>query len=916
MTTLEPFIFNLTLDEGVKSLPNEELVTGKNLRFTFEVNDELVNLFHQFGFSRRGARAWTHPTAEAEDRTEINRFFRDYISTFKPGTLFARDNRATGIYHSGCLSLAPRIRPDDDMNWFGYGHNIFRYYSHAQAGPNNIADVSMLAYRPGRITAAVKKELAEFAVKTNAQAENPYNRHRNMDADWRRKYDNIAGLTCEIVNGTFWIRGELYETYLDKDQDTPIRHISVFPGKNQPTYMTPQAVAELIRDFRNHEKLSYVLDRMLVQEDQVANLVEFARTAVTVTSTPGRPAEAIVRAGVEAERARFTIQHTVERGETGIVPLAVVLRNKHKVKNLHIDPSVVDVASMVNAGLFTEDDRLRPFQKEAVGLHLSTKLGYVNACEPGMGKTVMQLTSMRKRASETVAYRGLIVCETNLREQWTEEAAKWFPEAKIVTVFDDSHATKGALLDAMIEAGPVIVILAYSFLLRVNKIITAQQEWLDTFKGVTAETRAYLEVIEAPETTPASLIAEGLWHDIAADEATVIRTGSSKQNEAMWHLRRNSEVAVALIGTPINKEVQDLLRLVAWVRGDRRMFAGIKVDELYDLGTVEGARGFFESFGPLVFRRDKSEVANEMPKISENGGVSIMLSPTDAEKALADAAERELKRCYLELAAALDEVEATEDNAEAIAEAKKNLQDARGAWLGGTQLARMACSDPESLNASESVGAALLRAQGLMEQVLLNTPTKRQELLNRAQAHVEKGEVILVFTEFASVAKVLVNFLRDNGLRAEGYMGGNNKNRDQHRLAFQNGDIDVLVCTRAGERGLTLHRANAIYNFDLPWALERVVQRSGRALRIGSKNETVGLYYLILEGTIDERVAENIVRLGSIATMVLDSSRGIDVANTETGKALGGLVKSIGGRSTSKSILEMGRLLWGDEVTI
>lgn len=896
----EPFIFAVDIQRDVRNKSREQVLNEKVASIQLVPSPELNALFAHHGFAKRGSKSWSHSTAGDADNRRIRQFFKAYVEKFLPGTL---QPKTTGSYTAlerihGTLTAQTNVA--ENAARYGLGHPLFalRYYANTL---NDVANPGWAQYRP-TITGAADRAILEY-VRNIRPA---YFANNNNNSVGRYSYPAV--LSLEIVNGTMWVRAELLD-----DEDPIWENIDVFPRNAQSIrYSTPDTIGNILADLEGTN-----FARLIDMDDYTDEMIDFADTQITVRNTPGKPAEAIIQAGAKAESLRIARNvPIVYKGETITAPLDRVLRYKGD-RTLHIAESVTDIAAMTNAKVYAGSlgiatGELEPYQQEAVGLHLSTEFGFVNACEPGMGKTVMQLTAMRAAALKTEAYRGLIVCEATLREQWTEEMATWFPEATVVTVFDDKKETRKALMTALISEEPVVVIMAYSTTLKVAKVAQERQEIADSVEGLSAQ--AVAEVINnlpRRAVTVGSLLLDTRFEDIAADEATVIRNGGSQASEAMWVLRGISQRAVALIGTPINKEAQDLLRLVAWVRGDRRLFSGINIKESYDLESADGGREFFESFGPLVFRRDKSLIRHKLPAVAVAGGNPIFLTPSNAEKALADAAEHELRRCYFELLAALEEVDELAVGAEALAEAKENLRNARGAWLGGTQLARMATSDPASLLSSGSNGAALLRGQGLVDATLSGVPAKRQKLLEISQERVGRGERLIVFTEFATVADVLVEFLRENGFRSEAFKGGS-KDRDKYRVAFQEGEIDVLVATRAGERGLNLQRANAVIHFDMPWTLERVVQRSGRAMRLGSTNKEVDIIYLILKDTIDQRIAEGVVSIASIATLILDNSRGTDVANTDTGSAIGGLAKAVASTSSTKGILAMGEILWGE----
>lgn len=73
-----------------------------------------------------------------------------------------------------------------------------------------------------------------------------------------------------------------------------------------------------------------------------------------------------------------------------------------------LDPAVADVIAMAHAQPVAPDDpqgelTLRDYQREAVGLHLSTSVGYLQACSVGLGKTAITLRGMRGHAESALS---------------------------------------------------------------------------------------------------------------------------------------------------------------------------------------------------------------------------------------------------------------------------------------------------------------------------------------------------------------------------------------------------------------------------------------------------------------------------------------------------------------------------------
>lgn len=680
-----------------------------------------------------------------------------------------------------------------------------------------------------------------------------------------------------------------------------------------------------------------------------------ADAAQTVVAWPrrGRPAQATVSIGANAPEHMLRALGTVPAGRTlrvlntDSIALAKSLEGLEGASKL-VHPAVLDAAALASAKP-VEDEALRDYQREAVGRHLATNLGYVNASSPGLGKTIMVLDAMRRRARTIPSYRGLVVAEANVRAQWCEEAKIWFPGATTIQV--ESRAEAAKLEQTLLEAGPfpVLVVTSYALASDVMEYIddvdltedrdeseaelddeelaaeldaavdVVKAEPVKPAKPVVVKTPA--AVLELPDGEPEDLLqmlamilsedtvesassdedeaapTVGLgqvllsqsWHDIVADEAVTLRSTSSKQSKALWALRMNSGVAVALTGTPINKGVNDLGSLAAWVRKDRKLFHGASLESSFDLSSDAELADFTAAMGAILFRRDKSEIQDEIPNVSSQ---VVALEPTAAERALANAARNELKRAYDELVNWLAAVADEHEGSAQYAAAKEQLAAARHAWLGGTTLARMASSDPAAMLTAKGAGAALLASQGLVAAATAQTGTKRAWVVADAMDRIANGERLLIFTEFATVARGLIEDLDASGIRVGEVIGGGGAKRDRHVVAFRNGELDVLVCTSAGERGLNLQTATTIVHYDLPWTPQGIIQRSGRVERIGATADKIKIVFPIMAGTIEERVASVVVARAATMMRALDTARGVDARMSDVGRALGSLAST------------------------
>jgi SNF2 family DNA or RNA helicase len=130
------------------------------------------------------------------------------------------------------------------------------------------------------------------------------------------------------------------------------------------------------------------------------------------------------------------------------------------------------------------------------------------------------------------------------------------------------------------------------------------------------------------------------------------------------------------------------------------------------------------------------------------------------------------------------------------------------------------------------------------------------------------SEKVIVFTQFADTVRYLETQLRARGLQrmagvtgeAEdptGYAWRFSPDSNRKRDKIPPGDeLRVLLATDVLSEGQNLQDAAVIVNFDLPWAIIRLIQRAGRVDRIGQKSEKILCYsFLPAQGV------ENLIRL-------------------------------------------------------
>ncbi len=171
---------------------------------------------------------------------------------------------------------------------------------------------------------------------------------------------------------------------------------------------------------------------------------------------------------------------------------------------------------------------------------------------------------------------------------------------------------------------------------------------------------------------------------------------------------------------------------------------------------------------------------------------------------------------------------------------------------------------PELLEALHQDSEALRHILRLAGDWNPDEDAKLAALLELLKTH--RGEKVLVFSQFADTVRYLEGELRSRGVaKLAGVTGGSS---DPTLLAWRfsprsNGltvapedELRVLVATDTLSEGQNLQDAHIVVNYDLPWAIIRLIQRAGRVDRIGQRAATILCYtFLPAEGV------ERIIRL-------------------------------------------------------
>lgn len=178
--------------------------------------------------------------------------------------------------------------------------------------------------------------------------------------------------------------------------------------------------------------------------------------------------------------------------------------------------------------------------------------------------------------------------------------------------------------------------------------------------------------------------------------------------------------------------------------------------------------------------------------------------------------------------------------------------------------------------------------QALLEMLRIHgewDPQQDQKLaaLKRLLTDAHARDKVLIFTQFADTARYLAREVRKSGVTHVEVATGASADpyalacrfspRSNNKTISKADEVRVLICTDVLSEGQNLQDSNVVVNFDLPWAIIRLIQRAGRVDRIGQRAEEIHCYSFLpadgverliqLRARIQQRLLENAEVVGT-----------------------------------------------------
>jgi len=167
-------------------------------------------------------------------------------------------------------------------------------------------------------------------------------------------------------------------------------------------------------------------------------------------------------------------------------------------------------------------------------------------------------------------------------------------------------------------------------------------------------------------------------------------------------------------------------------------------------------------------------------------------------------------------------------------------------------------------------------------------------------------EKVLVFTQFADTVRYLEQELRSRGVEDLAGVTGDSADptdiarrfspqSNEYEITKEDEELRVVIATDVLSEGQNLQDCAIVVNYDLPWAIIRLVQRAGRVDRIGQKAEEILCYtfwpsdgveqVLRLRSRVQTRLRENAEVVGTDETFFEDDEASTTLADLYNEKA-------------------------------
>jgi len=322
------------------------------------------------------------------------------------------------------------------------------------------------------------------------------------------------------------------------------------------------------------------------------------------------------------------------------------------------------------------------------------------------------------------------------------------------------------------------------------------------------------------------------------DEAQFIKNPGTQAAKAVRAI--HSRVRFALTGTPIENRLSELWSIFEYLMPGylysyKHFKERFETKIMQEEGDEQIAR-LHKMIQPFFMRRLKKDVLKDLPD--------------KVEKVVYSKFEKEQEKLYRATEKQLL-MNLKENSGEEFRENKLQI-------LAEITRLRQICCDPALVYEDYTKGSAKLEA-----------------CLEVIGSALEGGHKILLFSQFASMLKILEKRLLEQNIRVL-LMTGSTTKQGRRKMVeqFQNHQADIfLISLKAGGTGLNLTAADMVIHYDPWWNMAAQNQATDRAHRIGQENK-VTVVKMIARNTIEERILKLQEKKQDLADKIISGEGG------------------------------------------
>lgn len=305
---------------------------------------------------------------------------------------------------------------------------------------------------------------------------------------------------------------------------------------------------------------------------------------------------------------------------------------------------------------------------------------------------------------------------------------------------------------------------------------------------------------------------------IVLDESQNIKNNDSLTFRSVIQLQ--SKHRIALTGTPIENSLKDLWAQFRFLQpdllGEESAFQKQFIIPIRQ-GNIRMEKRLQQLIAPFILRRSKSEVAPELPPLTEE---TIYCDMSDRQEECYEQEKNSLRNILLQQPESRDRFHTF-------------------SILNGILRLRQLACHPQ-LIFPEFNGIS-----GKTEQIIETFDTLRSE-----------GHKVLIFSSFVKHLEILAEIFRQRAWKYALLTGSTNNRPSEIAHFTEQKDVQAfLISLKAGGVGLNLTQADYVFIIDPWWNPAAEAQAIARAHRIGQDKQVIA-YRFITQNSIEEKILQ------------------------------------------------------------